>query len=85
MKVTLNGLLIALCISCAILSLAGCTTQTPSRGNAPTYSGNGSGNYTEQALEECANAAVVEFRKDPTVDADALFQFCVHELGIRSI
>lgn len=68
-----------------LLCLAGCTTQTPSRGNAPTYSGNSSGNYTEQVRRECAMAAVEEFRKNPTIDADGLFMFCVKELGVRAI
>lgn len=74
-----------LAIALTLLCLAGCTTPTPSRGNEPTYSGNGNGNYTERAMRECAYLAVGEFRKDPTIDADLLFTVCLHEVGVRSI
>ena len=74
-----------LAIALTLLCLAGCTTQTPSHGNEPTYSGNSNGNYTGKMVQACADLAVEEFRKDPSINADGLFKYCVHKQGVRSI
>ena len=68
-----------------LLSLSACHEKAPGKGNEPTYSGNSNGNFTGKMVQACADLAVEEFRKDPSINADGLFKYCVHKQGVRSI
>ena len=72
-------------IAIAVLFLAGCTTQTPPRGNEPTYSGNGQGQYNQQILEACANAVYEALQTNPGLPGDAMFKQCYTQNGVQTI
>lgn len=75
----------ALILLYAVLGAVTMNHPVPGKGNDSTYSGNGNGDYAGKMVQACADLAVEEFRKDPSINADGLFKYCVHKQGVRSI